>query len=74
MPAKSKAQYRFMEAVAHGWKPKSKKKKKPTITEEQAEEFVQGNKGAKAYKKLPAKVASEGLLTRYLIDNTLGNK
>ena len=73
MPAKSKAQYRFMQAIAHGWRPKGKKKKS-TITKDQAKEFVQDNKGTKSYKKLPAKVAAAGLLTRYLINNLWGKK
>ena len=62
-----------MQAIAHGWRPKGKKKK-PTISKDQAQEFVQDNKGPKAYKKLPPKVASEGFLTRYLINNLWGKK
>jgi hypothetical protein len=45
MPAKSKAQYRFMEAVAHGGI------KKKGLSQKQAKEYVSGQK----YKGLPAK-------------------
>jgi hypothetical protein len=48
MPAKSKAQYRYMQAVAHGWKPEDGPSK------EQAEEFV-SKQDTKDYKKLPEK-------------------
>lgn len=54
MPAKSKAQKRFMEAIAHGWKPS-----KGGPSKEQAKEFVSGNKGKKAYSKLPEKISKE---------------
>lgn len=43
MPAKSKAQFRFMQAVAHGGI------KKPGLSEEKAKEYVEGQN----YKKLP---------------------
>ena len=46
MPAKSKAQYRFMEAVAHGGI------KKPGLSPAKAKEFVGKDVN---YKKLPAK-------------------
>lgn len=36
MPAKSKAQFRFMQAVAHG------SFKKPGLSEEKAKEYVEG--------------------------------
>ena len=48
MPAKSKAQFRFMEAVAHGMKPKGGKG--PSVS--QAKEFVAATP---SYKALPAK-------------------
>lgn len=45
MPAKSRAQFRFMEAVAHGGV------KKKGLSASQAKEYVSGQK----YKALPAK-------------------
>lgn len=47
MPAKSKAQFRFMEAVAHG------SLKKPGLSPDKAKEYVSDNEGSKGYKKLP---------------------
>lgn len=47
MPAKSKAQFRFMEAIAHGGI------KKPDLSPDKAKEFVQGQ----SYKALPDKVS-----------------
>lgn len=49
MPAKSKAQLRFMEAVAHGWHP-SGNKHGPTPS--QAMEYVHATKNK---KDLPAR-------------------
>lgn len=46
MPAKSKAQFRFMEAVAHGGI------HKPGLTPAKAQEFVSGQ----SYKTLPGKL------------------
>lgn len=46
MPATSKAQFRFMEAVAHGGI------KKPGLSEAKAKEYVSGQN----YKSLPEKV------------------
>ena len=50
MPAKSKKQYLFMQAVAHGMKPRDS-----DLSQEQAEEYVSGQ-GHKSYKKLPKSV------------------
>lgn len=50
MPAKSKAQFRFMEAVAHGGV------KKKGLSAAQAKEFVSGQ----SYKGLPAKSRKRG--------------
>lgn len=47
MPAKSKAQFRFMEAIAHGGF------KKPGLSAEKAKEYVSHNKGNMSYKSLP---------------------
>ena len=52
MPAKSKAQMRFMEAAAHN----PEFAKKAGIAEWVAEEYVAMNKGKKAYKNLPERV------------------
>lgn len=48
MPATSKEQYRFMQAVSHGWKPKSG----GAPTKKQAAEFVSKTKSP---SKLPAR-------------------
>ena len=40
MPAESKAQYRFMQAMLHGDEPKKKGKKRPS--KKVAREFVEG--------------------------------
>src|SRR5215471_9923787 len=45
MPATSKAQYRFMQAVAHGGI------RKPGLSKDQAEEYVHGQR----YQSLPAR-------------------
>jgi hypothetical protein len=52
MPAKSKAQMRFMEAAAHNPKFAKKAGIKPGI----ASEYVSSNKGNKSYSNLPEKV------------------
>jgi hypothetical protein len=55
MPAKSKSQFRLMQAVAHN----PKIAKKVGIPASTAAEYVQSNVGKKAYSKLPeAKAAS----------------
>ena len=48
MPAKSKSQYKLMQAVAHG----TAKNKPKGLSREQAREFVQGQ----SPKRLPQKV------------------
>lgn len=57
MPARSKAQFRFMEAVKHGMKPRQGS----GLTPEKAAEFVDATR---SYKALPAKVTKrkKGLL------------
>ena len=52
MPAKSKAQFRFMKMMEHNPE-KAKKQGGPSVA--QAKEFTESNKGKKAYSKLPAK-------------------
>jgi len=47
MPAISKKQFKFMEAVAHG------AFKKPGLSPEKAKEYVSGNVGSKSYSHLP---------------------
>lgn len=49
MPATSKAQFKFMQAVAH------KGIKKPGLSPSVAKEYVSANKGKMSYKNLPAK-------------------
>ncbi len=49
MPAKSKAQFRFMEAVKHG------DIKKPGLSPEKASEFTDGIKGER-FKNLKDKI------------------
>lgn len=50
MPAVSKKQFRFMQALAHG----AKLRKQPEeLSKEKAKEYVSSNKGEKAYSKLP---------------------
>ena len=55
MPAKSKAQFRFMEAVAHGGI------KKKGLSASQAKEYVAGQD----YGKLPAKKGAKGYASTY---------
>jgi len=58
MPAKSKSQFRLMQAAAHN----PKIAKKVGITASTAAAYVQSNVGKKAYSKLPeAKAAGGGL-------------
>ena len=49
MPAKSKKQFKFMQAIASG------NLKKPGLTKEDAKQFLKDNKKNLAYKKLPEK-------------------
>lgn len=51
MPAQSKKQFRFMEEAEHN----PSFAKKVGIKRKMAKEFIEENKGKKAYKKLPAK-------------------
>lgn len=52
MPSKSKAQHNFMEAIAHGAKPKSGKGPSPAV----AKEFVQADKNeGKRFHAKPSK-------------------
>ena len=50
MPAKSRAQFRFLQALAHGG---IKKPKSIGMTADQAKEYVSHNVGANSYAKLP---------------------
>lgn len=52
MPAKSKAQMRFMQMMAHN---PEKAKNKADISPEKAKEFISKNKGKMSYKNLPEK-------------------
>jgi hypothetical protein len=52
MPATSKAQFRFMEAIKHGGI------KKKGLSPEKASEYVEG--GKHAYDSLPAKASPAG--------------
>jgi len=54
MPAQSKAQFKFMEMIAHN--PKKMKNKPKSLSSEQAKEFLSKNKGKYSYKNLPNKV------------------
>jgi len=56
MPAKSKAQFRLMKAVANN----PKFAKKVGISEDVADEYTQSNVGKKAYGKLPEKMKNGG--------------
>lgn len=51
MPAKSKAQFRLMQAAAHN----PKVREKIGMSQDKAEEFVSSNKGKKDYSRLPEK-------------------
>lgn len=51
MPAKSKAQFRFMQMLAHN----KNKAKKADMTPEEAAEYASKNKGKNAFKRLPEK-------------------
>ncbi len=48
MPAKSKAQFRFMQMLAHD----PKKAREHGMTSEQASEYTSENKGSKKYSRL----------------------
>lgn len=50
MPAKSKAQFRFMKAVESG------SIKVPGLTKEEAKEYTKSNVGKKRFKKLKEKL------------------
>jgi hypothetical protein len=56
MPAKSKEQFRLMQAVAHNPKFAKKIGIKPSV----GAEYTQSNVGNKAYSKLPEKMAKGG--------------
>jgi hypothetical protein len=56
MPAKSQAQFRFMQAVAHD----PTVAKKVGMSSRQASEYTESNVGKKAYKNLPEHKASGG--------------
>ena len=56
MPAKSKAQFRLMQAAAHN----PDVAKKTGISQNVAKEFTESNVKSKAYSKLPAKKAKQG--------------
>ncbi len=49
MPAVSKKQFKFMEAVSHGMKPRNGS----DLTPGQAKEYVSHNKGSRSYSHLP---------------------
>lgn len=51
MPAKSKAQFRFMKMMEHN----PEKAKSKGISPSQAAEFTESNKGKKSFSKLPDK-------------------
>lgn len=50
MPAKSKAQLRFLQGVAHG------SIKAKGLSEDEAKEYVSHNQGERSYSNLPEKV------------------
>lgn len=56
MPAKSKAQFRFMEAVAHN----PKVARKVGMSQKAASEYTSSNTGKKSYSKLPEAKANGG--------------
>lgn len=56
MPAKTQAQFRLMQAVAHNPEVAKRVGIKPSV----AKEFTESNVGKKAYAKLPAKMADGG--------------
>lgn len=51
MPARSRAQFRYLQALAHG-----NIKGKSGMSPEQAREYTSHNVGPKAYKNLPEKL------------------
>jgi hypothetical protein len=55
MPAKSKAQFRFMKAAEHNPQFAEKVGIAPSV----AAEYTESNTGKKSYKKLPAKRAKQ---------------
>jgi hypothetical protein len=57
MPAKSKAQFRLMQAVANN----PKIAKKVGMSQDAASEYTQSNVGKKAYGKLPEKMKKGGV-------------
>lgn len=56
MPAKSQAQFRLMQAVAHN----PKIARKVGMSPEAASEYTESNVGKKAYSKLPEKMKDGG--------------
>jgi hypothetical protein len=56
MPAKSKAQFRLMQAIAHN----PKVAKKVGMSSDAASEYTQSNVGKKAFGKLPEKLKDGG--------------
>ena len=56
MPAKSKAQFRLMQAIAHN----PKIAKKVGMSSEAASEYTESNVGKKSYGKLPEKMKDGG--------------
>lgn len=57
MPAKSKSQFRLMQAVAHN----PKMAKKVGMSSDVASEYTQSNVGKKAYEKLPERMKKGGV-------------
>lgn len=51
MPSSSKAQFRFMQMLAHN----KKRAKKEGLSPEKAKEYVSKNVGEKSYENLPEK-------------------
>lgn len=56
MPAKSKAQFKFMKMMEHN---PEKAKKQGGPSPKQAKEFTESNKGKKSFSKLPEKKAKK---------------
>lgn len=57
MPAKSKAQFRFMKMAEHS--PEKMKNKPKGLTPEKAKEFTKSNVGKKKYSKLKEYVSKK---------------
>ena len=58
MPAKSKAQFRFMKGVENG------SIKAPGLSKKEAKEYTSSNEGKKSYKKLPKFVKTRKMLSK----------